>query len=256
MAEGFRLSDLAYCFYSTFHDGAAQYSPDGRRIVFESERKGQRGIWASDADGSKAEELFSGRCGSPQWSPDGERVAYDCIRQENTDIYVMRASGGKPIQLTNHPADDVSPTWSRDGNWVYLGSSRTGRIEIWKVSGGGEAIQMTRNGGETAYESPDGKYIYYVKQYFSSDLWKMPVNGGEESRVLPSVVSRAFLPERAADAKFSIQFLSLATGIVNTVSTMSEPPGEGLSVSADGRSLLFSQFDEAGSDLMLMANFR
>jgi len=84
----------------------------------------------------------------------------------------------------------------------------------------------------TAYESADGKYIYYVKQYFSSDLWKMPVNGGEESRVLPSVVSRAFLPvkdgiyfirERAADAKFSIQFLSLATGIVNTVSTMSGP---------------------------------
>jgi hypothetical protein len=93
----------------------------------------------------------------------------------------------------------------------------------------------------------------------------MPVNGGEESGVLPSVVSRAFLPvkdgiyfirERAADAKFSIQFLSLATGIVNTVSTMSGPPGEGLSVSADGRSLLFSQFDEAGSDLMLMENFR
>jgi hypothetical protein len=81
--------------------------------------------------------------------------------------------------------------------------------------------------------------------------------------VLPSVVWRAFSPVKegvyfipgpGADLKFSIQFLSFATGKVKTVAPIG-PPWEGLSVSPDGRSLLFTQFDEGGSDLMLVENF-
>jgi hypothetical protein len=52
------------------------------------------------------------------------------------------------------------------------------------------------------------------------------------------------------------QFMSFATGKVKTVAPMSGPTAEGLSVSPDGRSLLFSQLDETGSDLMLVENFR
>ena len=96
-------------------------------------------------------------------------------------------------------------------------------------------------------------------------LLKMPLSGGEESQVLPSVPWRAFslvnegiyfIPEPGADRKSSIQFLSFATAKVKTVAPMSGSPLEGLSVSPDGRSLLFSQLDEASSDLMLVENFR
>ena len=65
-----------------------------------------------------------------------------------------------------------------------------------------------------------------------------------------------FIPEPGADGEHSIQFLSFATGKVKTVAPISESPEEGLAVSPDGRSLLFSQFDESGSDLMLVENFR
>ena len=125
---------------------------------------------------------------------------------------------------------------------------------------------MTRNGCETAFESPDGKSIYYTKEYDRpTGLWKMPLSGGEESQVLPSVIARAFslvndgiyfIPEPGADRKSSIQFLSFATGKAATVAVMTAPPTEGLSVSPDGRFLLFSQVDEEGSDLMLVENFR
>ena len=89
---------------------------------------------------------------------------------------------------------------------------------------------MTRNGGDTAFESPDGKSIYYTKGNRSASLWKMPVSGGEESQVLPSVVGRAFslvkegiyfIPEPGTDGKSSIQFLSFATGKVKTVAPIS-----------------------------------
>jgi hypothetical protein len=65
-----------------------------------------------------------------------------------------------------------------------------------------------------------------------------------------------FIPAPGADGKSSIQFLSFATATTRTVAPLSGPPGEGLCVSPDGRSILFSQRDEAGSDLMLAENFR
>jgi Tol biopolymer transport system component len=251
---------------STRPDAAGQYSPDGRRIAFESGSSGVRSLWVSNADGSNAEELFSGTLGSPRWSPDGQRIAFDFNGERNVDIYAIPASRGKPIRLTSDSSWDVSPTWSRDGKWVYFGSERTGRSEVWKVpAGGGDCVQVTRNGGETALESADGTSIYYTKEFRSSALWKMPVSGGEESQVLRSVHWRAFslvnegiyfIPDPGPDGKSSIQFLSFATGKVKRVAPISRPPTEGLSVSPDGRSLLFSQIDEEGSDLMLVENFR
>ena len=170
------------------------------------------------------------------------------------------------MPLTTDSADDEAPRWSRDGKWVYFASIRTGRWETWKVSAaGGEAVRVARNGGGMAFESPDGKSIYYTKGEMSGPLWKMPVSGGEESPVLPSVFYRAFslvndgiyfIAEPDADGKSSIQFLSFATGKVKTVAPISGSPTEGLSVSPDGRFLLFSQFDEGGSDLMLVENFQ
>jgi Tol biopolymer transport system component len=254
---------------STRTDTAPQYSPDGQRIAFESDRSGVYGIWVCDADGANAVELFSragASAGTARWSPDGQRVAFDFTPGRNSDIYVIRAAGGMPIPVTNDPKADWAPSWSKDGHWIYFASMRTGRWETWKVSaGGGEAVQVTRNGGETAFESPDGKSIYYTKGFWgSTGLWNMPLSGGEESQVLPSVVNRSFFPGNdgiyfipgpGADGKHAIQFLSYATGRVRTVAAMSGPPQEGLSVSPDGRSLLFSQLDESGSDLMLVENF-
>ncbi|HVN78659.1 MAG TPA: protein kinase [Terriglobia bacterium] len=254
---------------STRIDYASQYSPDGKRIAFESDRSGVWGIWVCNADGSNAVELISragASCGNASWSPDGQRIAFNLDTGGNTDIYVNRASGGKPIRLTTDPADDEAGSWSRDGNWIYFETTRTGRWEVWKVpSGGGKEVQVTKAGGNMAYESLDGKVLYYWKEV-DSGIWKMPVSGGDESQVLPSVAARRcfyvvregiyFIPGPGADGKYAIQFLSFATGKVKTVAPMSGPPFlGGLSVSPDGRSLLFSQNDEAGSDLMLVENF-
>jgi hypothetical protein len=171
---------------------------------------------------------------------------------------------GKPIPLTADSADDGAPSWSTDGKWVYFASIRTGRWETWKVSAeGGKAIPVTRNGGGPASECSDGKFIYYIKGGYAGPLWKMPVSGGEESQVISFVYDRAFslvkegiyfIREPGADRKSSVQFLSFATGKVKMVAPIGLP-FEGLSVSPDGRSLLFSQWDELGSDLMLVENF-
>ena len=85
--------------------------------------------WVSDADGSDAAELLpqaGANCSAVRWSPDGQRVAFDSDMEGNFDAYVVRARGGKPIRLTTDSADDVAPSWSRDGKWVYF-TSRSDR---------------------------------------------------------------------------------------------------------------------------------
>ena len=60
--------------------------------------------------------------------------------------------------------NDGNPSWSRDERWIYFDSARTGEQQVWKIpANGGEAIQLTQDGGFAPLESPDGKFLHYVK---------------------------------------------------------------------------------------------
>src|SRR6185503_7259255 len=92
--------------------------------------------------------------GTPRWSPDGQMIAFDCNIEGQYEIYVNAASGGKPRRLTSHPANDHIPSFSRNGKWVYFSSNRTGEVQIWKIPApGGDAVQVTHNGGWVAFEA-------------------------------------------------------------------------------------------------------
>ena len=252
---------------STRNEDHPQYSPDGKRIAFESDRGGSNGIWVCNADGSNCAELYSkagANSGSARWAPDGKRLAFDSTSAGNSDIYVIRSDGGKPVQLTTDPAEHAIPSWSADGKWLYFASNRSGQFEVWKApAAGGSAVQVTRNGGLAALESRDGKSVYYTKTWGNTGLWKMPVSGGEETLVIPSIVRWTYavidhgiyFELESPPGKYSIQFLAFATGEVRTISPLSAY-ADGLSVSPGERSLLYVQSDEAGADLMLVENFQ
>ena len=124
--------------------------------------------------------------GTPHWSYDGHFIAFDYIPAEKREIYVVDVSGGPPRKLAINPgANNVVPSWSRDGHWIYFASSRGQEsLQVWKAQyPEGGTIQLTKFGGVYPLEGADG-YLYYSKSVRSDEIWKIPVDGGPESLVV------------------------------------------------------------------------
>jgi eukaryotic-like serine/threonine-protein kinase len=256
---------------STQDDEAPQFSPNGKKIAFYSARSGAHAIWVCDRDGLNPVELASqqgANVGSPRWSPDSRWIAFDSGKEGNWDIYVISADGGKARPLTTGLADNVRPSWSRDGRWIYFGSNRSGDWQIWKAPArGGGALQVTKKGGFEAFESFDGKFVYYAKP--SAGIWKVPVGGGDETQVL-NQGQQSFWTLTDRGVYFGvvngstgpvIKFYSFATHQVAIIKEFSKGTkfpmaAVGLSVSPDGEWIVYSQYDQASSDLMLIENYR
>ena len=269
-----RRNPPARLISSTRQEHSPQFSPDGRKLVFASDRSGSDEIWVSESDGSNPAQLtsFDGTVnGTPRWSPDSRQIVFDARPAGNADIYVMSAEGSRPRPLTSEPSHDVMPSWSRDGRWVYFCSNRGGSFQIWKVpAGGGEAVQVTRQGGFEAFESPDGTLLYYTKGRGPGGIWQVPVAGGEE-RQLPELLDAGYwrywavlddgiyFVSRAASGRPALKFFSFATRRVTRLGVLERAPlhgPPGLTVSPDGRRILYAQTDQSISDLMLVENFR
>ena len=172
------------------------FSADGTKIAFESDRSGAYGIWTANADGSDPTLLYGRKdliSGSPAWSSDGRFVAFDTRSGKHTQIFVIAANGGPVRELTSDQFDSMLPSWSRDGKWIYFDSNRNGgRLEIFKCSPeGGEPVQVTHGGGWDAQESPDGAWLYFTRsRSANAPLLRMPISGGQEAEVLPSMHQR------------------------------------------------------------------
>lgn len=179
----------------------------------------------------------------------------------------MSAGGGRPRRLTSYPANDIIPSFSADGQWIYLASNRTGEFQIWKVpSSGGDALQLTFNGGFVASVTRDGTYVYYTQTSgpVASALWRVPTSGGPPEKVLEGVVMRAFAVvekgvyfiDRPSD-EARLQFFDFAAARSTTIArNLGEVSNGGLTVSPDGRTILYTRRDSSVDDLMLVENFR
>jgi dipeptidyl aminopeptidase/acylaminoacyl peptidase len=247
-------------------DTNGQYSSDGKRVAFASNRSGSVEIWTADASGGNPVQLTSfGKSitGTPRWSPDGQWIAFDSSSSGQFDVYIVRGEGSHPIRLTDNPAEDNIPSWSADGRFVYFHSTRGGGSDIWRIPpSGGDAVRITRNGGWVAFERGEGNWLYYVKQDGPTALWRMPVAGGPEQRVIERIPGRNFIPaehgiyylvEEAARLT-ALRLFDFAGERSREITRLTKPPGLGLSVSSDEKWVMWSQIDQSGSNIMLAGN--
>ena len=159
------------------------------------------------------------------------------------------------------------PSWSKDGRGIYFCSGRGGKREIYKMPAeGGQAVQVTTQGGFEGFESPDGQFFYYTKNTYDSTLWRIPITGGQESLTFNSdrrIYRRGWALANQgiyfASSETVIEFFNPSTGKMIPVTTTEKRLARWiptLAVSPDGKRLLYTQIDQQGSDLMIVENFR
>jgi Tol biopolymer transport system component/DNA-binding winged helix-turn-helix (wHTH) protein len=249
------------------------FSPDGKKIAFDSDRLGYSDIWQCESDGSNCVQLTSlhATSGTARWSPDGHYIAFESQSLNYVEIYVLEVPGGRPRLVPTFPGgDNGAPNWSRDGQWIYFYSKHeTGPLQLWKVPfQGGSPVQVTKNGGVYAIESDDGRFLYYSK-FEQPGIWKMPLNGGEETRVLDQPAGEAWFDwalattgiyfiNASAEPNGRIEFFDIASRKTTPIFSLQKPfyKPKGLALSPDGTSLLYTQNESPDSYIMLVKNFR
>ncbi|MBK7930731.1 MAG: PD40 domain-containing protein [Bryobacterales bacterium] len=225
-------------------------------------------------DGSEARRLtrMNGPItGSARWSPDGQRIVFESRPAGNADLFVMEARGGAMRPLTSERSNEVLPSYSRDGRWIYFSTDRAGVWEVWRMGvEGGEAVRVAGAGAFAAMESVDGKWVYYTRQG-GGRIWRVPVAGGAEELMTDELTGRLwgqwalsgkglfYAVFDMARGRRAIRRLDLATRAVTDVMELKKLPVQydsGMSVAADESWLAWSQLDTAGSIVYVVDGFR
>jgi len=253
-------------------------SPDGKRIAFMSDRSGGQQIWVCDIDGANPQQLTSfdqivNQVGTPHWSPDSKQIAFDSRVSGEPNVYIVDSDGGVPRKLETGTRMNSLPSWSHDGKWIYFANGPTdSSLTIWRVAvAGGHATQLTKTQSSMPVESPDGQYVYFVRTTADKvRLWCIRPDGTDEKMVeaIPPLRTNGYewWPFGTGiyfyaylNGKPEVDFLDLRTSRIHRTYTPDKPPAPwlgGLSVSPDGKLLVYSRIDEVSSDLMLVDNFR
>ena len=257
---------------SSAFDGNPHFSPDGHRFAYCSARSGDAlEIWTAASDGSEAHQLThspgSWKC-SPAWSPVGGQIAFDSQTEDGDwHIWTIDADGGVPRQITNEPGSQNDPTWSWDGQWIYFSWDQgTGR-DIWRTHvKNGSKKQITHGGaGWVGRESGDEQSIYYQRHIGDAALAAQPLAGGEPRPIIGCVLQSVFavaekgiyyVPCPGAEPQLRVRNpVTLKDRRYGTLEKFENGNG-GLSVSPDGKTVLYSRLVSGGADLMLIQNFR
>ncbi len=151
------------------------WSPDGRYLVYQSNKDGDMDIYIFDVNDPKGEQFpittnqNSDIC--PAWFPDPNdpRIAYTSdIRDNNFEIYIKNRDGTNRQRLTRNPALDRCPVWSPDGKLIAFLSDRNdpgGDEQIWIMNADGTNPWQPRNMVPVltpASWSPDGKWLAFT----------------------------------------------------------------------------------------------
>jgi Tol biopolymer transport system component len=199
---------------------------------------------------------------------------------------------GGPVRRIASVGLNVRPFWSTNGKWVYFGSRRTGEWQLWRHTADAadsaghdgasdESMQVTSHGGFEGIESPDGKSLFYKKDFSDEDLWMMPIDEHgpverKSTRVIHggifsgwwavagdgiyyADITRSFKGQFPSTEPKPIYYFDLRTKSRKQLAAIDHRVLFYLpdfAVSRDGRSLTYSQIEFHGIDLDFVRAFQ
>jgi TolB protein len=185
-------------------NGEAYFSPDGKKLIFQSNRGGYAcdKIWIMNTDGSEKRMVSPAR-GANTCSfffPDNRKIIFsstshfpgDCPPKPEIpqipghvwplypyDIFIANADGSDMVKITDNPEYDAEPIVSSDGKQIVFGSKREGDFDVYIMNGDGSNVRRLTD--RTGYDggpwfSPDGRRIvwraWYPETQEEKSLWK------------------------------------------------------------------------------------
>jgi Tol biopolymer transport system component len=248
-----------------------EYSPDGKRIVFVSMIRGQSNVWVSDADGGNVVQVSKEQSGAnPHWAPDSRKIAYDANDANgDPEIYVVDIDERTPRKLETSVQRKSHPSWSHDAQWIYFrGYEKLGYSLYRCPATGGDATLLLKGQDVIApKESADGKSLYFLTRNVDAAVRVLPLgaanakdtglNGmlnvehNQQWQVTASGIY--FVEERRPETAL---FFDFKTGRTKDLFKGNKAIMNGISVSPDGRFILYSQLDRFTTSVQLVQNFR
>ena len=258
---------------STREQTNPQYSPDGKRIAFESNRGGSREIWVSDSEGAslvQISNLGNYATGSPRWSPDSKKLVFDSWYSGHPLVLVADIAEKVPRKLVTNVNEMFQPIWSHDGNWIYFLSVGNKGPRLYRCPSAGGASTLLSDGPVVGFrESADGNLVYFAENWSDFDLRKISTHKtGPALAVygMPALKDASlwtvlengiyFVPAAAPHSIYYFDFSSEKARPLIDVDRDFNAINGGLAVSPDGHSILYSQIDDINRNVILVDHFR
>ena len=244
----------------------ASLSPDGRRLLFVSDRSGSWQIWVSVPDGSAPRQLThlkGSLAGGINWSPDNRHIVFDTRPAGHSSIFQLDVDTGKSQILSRSSAEERTPSWAPDGRSIYFSSDRDGSVSLYRMNKDSGATSLVVHHGFRAQVTEDNRWVYFSTLY--AVLWRIPVNGGDATQ-LPealqpyssstwTVAGNNLLVLKKSSQKMVFDLWKadthLATVHMGEITIARDSDVLGISASANGSALMVDTRDQITSDIVL-----
>ena len=260
---------------SSATDNSMNFSPDGSRFAFVSNRTGSREIWMADRNGTNLRQLTrvgARGMGYPRWSPDGKRIAFHAGVAGVAQLYLLNLDESAVRKITGPPLSFAAPDWMPDGQHLVAWRNVNGEGQLFRVRvADGFSEELFE--GAVPVLSLDRKRLVYG-EFFVPGMFARTVAGdsnparwSEEELVPDYRVSDA---SGIAPARNGIYYVSsnpdltprafryfdYTTNRANDVAPAPTALDYGLTVSPDEREMLYSGSEDLFGDDLLLLDFQ
>jgi len=146
-------------------DRQPAYSPDGKQVVFSSNRSGNLDLWVVELDTGALRQLTDdpAQDWDPGFTPDGQHLVWSSDRSGRLEIWIAEADGTGARQLSRDGVTAENPTATADGRWIVYASGHPDHTGIWRIHPDGTDASLLAPGRNLVPEvSPDGRHVLFA----------------------------------------------------------------------------------------------